>query len=67
MLDAQSSWSGLADPTTPPISTDPTGTPKAEKSGMLGFLNRKRGRDRSPKPKEPGVLGKAGARQIVGS
>jgi serine/threonine kinase 32 len=34
-------------------------------SGMLGFLSRKKGRDRSPKAKERGVLGKEGARQIV--
>jgi serine/threonine kinase 32 len=69
VLDAQSSWSGLADQTPPMQSTEPAGTPlRAEKAGgssMLGFLSRKRGRDRSPKPKEGGVLGKAGARQIV--
>jgi serine/threonine kinase 32 len=35
-------------------------------SGMLGFLSRKKGRDRSPKAREKGVLGKEGARQIVG-
>lgn len=35
-------------------------------SGMLGFLSRKKGRDRSPKARERGVLGKEGARQIVG-
>jgi serine/threonine kinase 32 len=36
-------------------------------SGMLGFLNRKKGRDRSPKAKERerGVLGKEGARVVV--
>ncbi|KAJ5105776.1 Serine/threonine-protein kinase 32B [Penicillium alfredii] len=34
-------------------------------SGMLSFLSRKKGRDRSPKPTEPGVLGKEGARQII--
>ena len=69
VLDAQSSWSGLADQTSPVTSTEPVGTPvKSEKAGgssMLGFLSRKKGRDRSPKPKEPGVLGKAGARHIV--
>lgn len=69
VLDAQSSWSGLADHTTPAQSTEPAGTPlRAEKAGgssMLGFLSRKRGRDRSPKPKEVGVLGKVGARHIV--
>jgi serine/threonine kinase 32 len=34
-------------------------------SGMLAFLSRKKGRDRSPKAKERGVLGKEGARAIV--
>jgi serine/threonine kinase 32 len=36
-------------------------------SGMLGFLSRKKGRDRSPKAKERerGVLGKDGARVVV--
>lgn len=41
---------------------------KAEKSApnsMLGFLSRKKGREKSPKPKEAGVIGKYGARQIV--
>lgn len=33
--------------------------------GMLGFLKGKGGRARSPKPREPGVLGKEGARVIV--
>ena len=35
-------------------------------SGMLGFLSRKKGRDRSPKAHERGVIGKEGARVIVG-
>jgi serine/threonine kinase 32 len=35
-------------------------------SGMLGFLSRKKGRDRSPKARERGVIGKEGARVIVG-
>ncbi|KAL8840757.1 MAG: hypothetical protein Q9170_001195 [Blastenia crenularia] len=30
--------------------------------GMLGFLSRHKGREKSPKPQEPGVLGKEGAR-----
>lgn len=37
----------------------------AKSSGMLGFLKGKGGRARSPKPREPGVLGKEGARVIV--
>ena len=36
------------------------------KGGMLGFLSRKKGRERSPKPMEQGVLGKEGARLVVG-
>lgn len=35
-------------------------------SSMLGFLRNKKGRDRSPKARERGVLGKEGARVIVG-
>jgi serine/threonine kinase 32 len=36
-------------------------------NGMLGFLNRKRGRGHSPKPQERGILGKEGARVIINS
>ncbi|KAJ5983564.1 Serine/threonine-protein kinase 32B [Penicillium waksmanii] len=43
------------------------GKGKSSNSGMLSFLSRKKGRDRSPKPTEPGVLGKEGARQIISS
>lgn len=70
VLDESGSWSELADQS----STLPAegyeglaakaGKPGAN-SGMLGFLSRKKGRDRSPKPTEPGVLGKEGARQIM--
>ena len=38
---------------------------KGKPNGMLGFLSRKRGRERSPKPMEAGVLGKEGARVVV--
>ncbi|TID20728.1 kinase-like protein [Venturia nashicola] len=34
-------------------------------SGMLGFLSRKKGRERSPKARERGVLGKEGARVVI--
>lgn len=37
-------------------------------TGMLGFLSRKKGRDRSPKAlkeRERGVLGKEGARIVL--
>ena len=33
--------------------------------GVLGFLSRKKGREKSPKPQENGVLGKEGARVVV--
>lgn len=68
VLGEAGSWSNLADQ-TPPIPSDGTGDAGArhDKGGgsMLGFLSRKKGRDRSPKPKEPGVLGKYGARHII--
>lgn len=38
---------------------------KGKPNGMLGFLSRKKGRERSPKPMEAGVLGKEGARVVV--
>ena len=39
---------------------------KGEKpTGMLGFLSRKTGRDKSPKARERGVLGREGARVIL--
>jgi serine/threonine kinase 32 len=49
-----------------PINSGDERDPKRP-SGMLGFLSRKKGRDRSPKAKERGVLGKDGARQIIGA
>ena len=58
-------WDVPAD--LPAISAEPADDDAAKRpSGMLGFLSRKKGRDRSPKAKERGVLGKEGARQIVG-
>jgi serine/threonine kinase 32 len=70
-LDGGSSWSDLArqDATLP---TDASGANnelggKPESSGgVFGFLNRKKGRGHSPKPKERGVLGKEGARVVIG-
>ncbi|KAG9237033.1 kinase-like domain-containing protein [Amylocarpus encephaloides] len=40
---------------------------ESKPNGMLGFLSRKRGRDRSPKPQERGILGKEGARVVINS
>lgn len=69
-LDGAGSWSDLArqDATLP---TDAAGVADAGKQetssgGVFGFLSRKKGRGHSPKPKERGVLGKEGARQVIG-
>ena len=69
-LDETGSWSDLADKnaTLPSDGISGAGSIKGQKpSGMLGFLSRKGGRARSPKPREPGVLGKEGARVVVSS
>jgi serine/threonine kinase 32 len=61
VLNETGSWSDMANQSSSLIQT-----PGSEKpSGMLGFLSRKKGRDRSPKAKERGVLGKEGARVII--
>jgi len=66
VLDEHGSWSNLADQTsTAPDGGDGSGKYDRGSGSMLGFLSRKKGRDRSPKPKEPGVLGKLGARHIL--
>ncbi|KAE8151358.1 kinase-like domain-containing protein [Aspergillus avenaceus] len=68
VLEEAGSWSELADQssTIPAEGYDVgPGKGKSSNSGMLAFLSRKKGRDRSPKPQEPGVLGKEGARQII--
>jgi serine/threonine kinase 32 len=69
VLDEAGSWSGLSDQhaTLPADSLDGTGVRdvKGGNSGILGFLSRKKGRDKSPKPQEPGILGKEGARRII--
>ena len=67
VLDESGAWTSLADQSsTLPADAQNEGRDRPEKgSSMLGFLSRKKGRDRSPKPKEPGVLGKLGARHII--
>ncbi|KAH8704946.1 kinase-like domain-containing protein [Talaromyces proteolyticus] len=69
VLEETGSWSELADQsTTLPAEGYEALLNKGQKppnSGMLAFLNRKKGRERSPKPTEPGVLGKEGARHII--
>lgn len=65
VLDESGSWSQLSDHTSS-LPADAGADGRGDKGGsMLGFLSRKKGRDRSPKPKEPGVLGKLGARHII--
>ncbi|KAH3919045.1 hypothetical protein HBI56_099150 [Parastagonospora nodorum] len=62
VLNETGSWSEMANQSSALVQNPQT----AEKpSGMLGFLSRKKGRDRSPKAKERGVLGKEGARVII--
>lgn len=72
VLDETGSWSDLAHASTGNqereggrSSASVSGQP-GKPNGMLGFLSRKKGRQRSPKPMEAGVLGKEGARVVVG-
>lgn len=65
VLNESGSWSMLADQTAT-LPAEAGSSREAKDSGsVLGFLRGKKGRDRSPKPKEAGVLGKMGARQII--
>ena len=74
VLDEQGSWSDLShkdsrisngEERNSRSGGSTTGGP-SKPNGMLGFLSRKKGRQRSPKPMEAGVLGKEGARVVVG-
>ncbi|KAF2135895.1 uncharacterized protein K452DRAFT_303210 [Aplosporella prunicola CBS 121167] len=66
VLNEEGSWSDMANQSSAMV-TPPSEQQAAEQrpSGVLGFLSRKKGRDRSPKAKERGVLGKEGARVII--
>jgi serine/threonine kinase 32 len=64
VLHANGSWSELGESPTPGNMSSGDEREKRP-SGMLGFLARKKGRDRSPKAKERGVLGKEGARVVI--
>jgi serine/threonine kinase 32 len=67
VLGETGSWSELADKSsTLPAEGKPGSVKGGKPSGLLGFMNRKGGRARSPKPREAGVLGKEGARVVVG-
>ncbi len=70
-LDSAGSWSDLArqDATLPTDAAGvamSAGKADAGSGGVFGFLSRKKGRANSPKPKERGVLGKEGARVVIG-
>ncbi|KAL1842671.1 hypothetical protein VTJ49DRAFT_4582 [Mycothermus thermophilus] len=75
-LDGGSSWSDLArqDATLPAdasganneLNAAGPGGKHEGGGGVFGFLRGKKGRGNSPKPKERGVLGKEGARVILG-
>lgn len=67
-LDGSGSWSELArQDATLPADANVAGDGKGESSGgMFGFLKSKKGRNNSPRPKERGVLGKEGARVVIG-
>lgn len=67
-LDGGGSWSELArQDATLPTDANTINEGKSEgSSGVFGFLRGKKGRGHSPKPKERGVLGKEGARQVIG-
>ncbi|RYO75097.1 hypothetical protein DL764_010593 [Monosporascus ibericus] len=70
-IDATGSWSQLArqDATLPAdasaVPDDKSGG-SSSSGGVFGLFGRKKGRGHSPKPKERGILGKEGARQIIG-
>ena len=68
VLNEQGSWSEMANSSQGMKTPTEEDMRRSEKpAGMLGFLSRKKGRDRSPKGKEKerGVLGKEGARVII--
>jgi serine/threonine kinase 32 len=66
-LEGGGSWSDLArQDATLPTDANAIGDGKEGSGGVFGFLSRKKGRGHSPKPKERGVLGKEGARVVIG-
>lgn len=67
-LEGGGSWSDLArqDATLPTDANALTDSKVEGSGGVFGFLSRKKGRGHSPKPKERGVLGKEGARVVIG-
>lgn len=68
VLNEQGSWSDMANQSAGMVNPADEQKRQEKPAGMLGFLSRKKGRDRSPKAvkeRERGVLGKEGARHII--
>ncbi len=67
VLDETGSWTELANQsvTIPVDGLEGIGGARPKPTGMLAFLGRKKGREKSPKPTEKGVLGKEGARVVI--
>jgi serine/threonine kinase 32 len=67
VLNEQGSWSDMANSSQGMVTPDESQSKQEKPAGVLGFLGRKKGRDRSPKAKqkERGVLGKEGARVVI--
>ena len=71
-LDGGGSWSDLArqDATLPADAAaahaESVNAKESGGGGIFGLFKGKKGRGSSPKPKERGVLGKEGARVVVG-
>ena len=65
ILHPTGSWSDLQHNSNHNNHNESDDDEKKRPSGMLGFLSRKKGRDRSPKARERGVLGKEGARVVI--
>lgn len=68
-LESKQSWNDLNSQGQSGASSPDETTKRSDKaSGVIAFFNRRKGRDRSPRPgkeRERGVLGKEGARVIV--
>lgn len=64
VLDESASWSNLSDQSAT-LPAEAVSMNDKNSGSVLGFLSRKKGRDKSPKPKEAGVLGKIGARHVI--
>lgn len=67
VLNEQGTWTEMANSSQAMVAPPEDGRVDRP-SGMLGFLGRKKGRERSPKAgkqRERGVIGKEGARVII--